>query len=286
MSNFLKLSELLSFAKNELKLANIPSPQIDSLLLICKAFSLTKEQVIFNPDLAINQNQINDFQALLKRRLSREPMSHIIGKREFFGNDFLVSSSVLDPRPDSESLIELIGEIFPDKNSKLKILELGVGSGCLILTALKLFSNWNGIGVDISEKALEMAQKNAHLLEIQNRIQLSKSNWFENISSEKFDLIISNPPYIASAEIETLQEEVKNHEPRNALDGGISGLDCYEEIAKNVGNFLKNKGILILEIGQNQEISVQEIFEKNGLKLIKTKKDLGGIIRSLAFTNE
>ena len=278
------ISEALEFAKNNLKKQGIDSFGIDALLILCHSLVCTKEKIIFNPNLALTPDEESKFLANLKRRESREPISHILGKREFFGFDFTVSKDVLDPRADSESLIELALETFPDKDENLEILELGVGSGCLILTLLKLFPNCAAVAVDQSPKALEMAKKNAKNLEIANRIKLLKSDWFSNLdAAQKFDLIISNPPYIESQQIELLEAEVKNFEPRAALDGGDDGLDCYRDIAGNAGKFLKDSGFLILEIGRGQEEDVKEIFTQAGLKFVKEKQDLAGIIRALLF---
>ncbi len=278
------ISEALLLANNTLKQQGINSHRVDALLLLCYCLSFSKEQVIFNPQLIINLQQQEQFFALIKRRGNREPVSHLIGGREFFGIDFIVNNYVLDPRPDSETLIELVLEGFTNKNSNLNILELGVGSGCLLLTILTNFPNSSGLGVDISDQALEVAQKNANLLNLSKRVQLLKSNWFSNLESKKsFDLIITNPPYIPTGSIQSLQKEVRVFEPNLALDGGKTGLDCYSAIAKEVMGFLKKDGILILEIGQNQEQDTIKIFTDIGLKFIKDKRDLSNIIRCLMF---
>jgi len=279
------ISEALLLAGNILKQQGINSHRVDALLLLCHGLSFSKEQVIFNPQLAINLQQEKQFFNLIQRRSNREPVSHLIGHREFYGIDFSINSNVLDPRPDSETLIELAFENFINKNTNLNVLELGVGSGCLLLTLLKNFPNSSGVGVDISELALEVARKNANLLDLTHRVQLLKSNWFSNLKAQNsFDLIITNPPYIQTDAIQFLQEEVKTFEPNLALDGGKSGLDCYVEIAKEVVGFLKKDGILILEIGQNQERDIIKIFTDNGLKFIRDKRDLSGIIRCLMFS--
>ncbi len=280
------ISEALLLATNTLKQQGINSNRVDALLLLCHCLSFSKEQVIFNPQLVINLQQQEQFFALIQRRANREPFSHLVGHREFYGIDFSINNNVLDPRPDSETLIELTFEKFIDKNSNLNILELGVGSGCLLLTLLKNFPNSSGIGVDISDLALEVARKNANLLDLSHKTQLLKSNWFSGLMAQNsFDLIITNPPYIQTNSIQFLQEEVKTFEPNLALDGGKSGLDCYIAIAKEVVGFLKKDGILILEIGQHQEQDVIKIFTDNGLKFIQDKRDLSGIIRCLMFKN-
>ncbi|MFT5703450.1 MAG: release factor glutamine methyltransferase [Rickettsiales bacterium] len=279
------ISEALTLAKNNLSKKGVDSHRIDALLILCHCLSATKEQIIFNDTRRLDSGEKQKFFDLLQRRENREPMSHILGKREFFGNDFIVNSDVLDPRCDSETLIELVLEIFTNKDRPIKILELGVGSGCLFATILKYFPNSSAIGADISQKALNIAQKNIDQLQLSSRANLISSNWFSNIKDNlKFDLIISNPPYIKSADILLLQDEVKKFEPHLALDGGEDGLDCYRLIAAKAANFLAESGIILLEIGQNQEKDIIEIFNKNNFQFIKDKKDLSGIIRCLVFS--
>jgi release factor glutamine methyltransferase len=281
------ISEALALARQNLQQQGIDSYWIDVLLLLCCCLSCTKEQVIFNSNLTINPEQQKKFFDLIKRRGNKEPLSHLVGKREFFGNDFIVSNNVLDPRPDSETLISYVLEYFVNKNIDLNILELGVGSGCLLLTILSHFPNSNGVGADISHLALDIAKKNAESLFLLNRIELLQSDWFVNLPLEKkFDLIISNPPYIKTNDIKFLQEEVRIFEPILALDGGKNGLDCYLLIAKNAIFYLKNNGILVLEIGQNQEKEVIKIFNNAGLKFVANKKDLSSIVRCLVFKKQ
>jgi release factor glutamine methyltransferase len=175
-------------------------------------------------------------------------------------------------------------EVFTDRNKPIKILELGVGSGCLFSTILKYLPNSSAIGSDISSEALNIAQNNVDQLNLSSRVNLIQSNWFSNIEDgHKFDLIISNPPYIKTSDIDHLQDEVKNFEPHLALDGGKDGLNCYRDISAKAADFLTDSGFVLLEIGQNQENEVIEIFTKNNLRFVKSKKDLPGIIRCLVF---
>jgi len=262
----------------------VSNPGLDSTILLAHALFVSKDWVIFNPDFLLNETQQKDFFDLISRRANREPVSHLIGKREFFGEDFLVSKNVLDPRPDSEILIESVLKKFPNREEKLKILELGIGSGCLIITLLKAFKNADATAVDISKSAIEIAQKNSKKHQIDQRLKIFESDLFLNLNGgEKFDLIISNPPYIASKEIEILEPEVKNFEPRNALDGGADGLDFYRRIAAQAKNFLNNSGKIFLEIGINQENLVREIFLKNNFSHIDSTLDLSGVVRVLEF---
>jgi release factor glutamine methyltransferase len=279
----MNIAGALKKAKEELKNAGAASYELDSLVLICRALSFSKEKVIFNPEIILDEKQLEDFFALIARRKNGEPVSHLIGKREFYGNDFLVNKNVLDPRPDSESLIELVLE-FAKKDDELQLLELGVGSGCLVISLLLLFKNSTAIGVDISNLALEVAAENALKNQVAPRLNLQKSDLFSSLNAgQKFDIIISNPPYIPTHQIADLQIEVRDFEPILALDGGVDGLDFYRKIAKEAAQFLKNNGLVFLEIGINQKAEIAEIFQKNDFELIAAKDDLSGIARALCF---
>ncbi len=281
----MKISEALVRANKILNEAVVGSARLDAVIFMTQILSCSKEKIIFNPDLELGAAQQDEFFELVARRAKRVPTSQIIGKREFFGEDFFVNGDVLDPRPDSESLIEFVTENFPDKKRKLKILEVGVGSGCLIVTLARLYEMADGIGVDISEKALDVCKKNAQLHQVSERLKLLRSDLFAQVVGEKFDLVISNPPYIATAEIEDLEPEVRLYEPRTALDGGIDGLDFYRRIAAEVRDFLKENGTIILEIGRDQQEEIIEIFSAKKFQLTASKLDLSGVVRVLCFKN-
>lgn len=284
MIRAVKIIDVLSQARKILDSQNIISSNLDANLLLAHSLSFSREQIVFNPNLELDSNQQQKFFDLIKLRAGHKPVSQIIGKREFFGEDFLVTSDVLDPRPDSESLIELVLKKIPHRDKKLNILELGSGSGCLIITLLKQYQSAMGLAIDISDKALEICQKNSVSQGVKNRLRLLNSDLFDKLNPiEKFDLIISNPPYIPSAEIDSLAREVKIHEPRIALDGGDDGLNFYRRIAAKSKNFLQRDGLIILEIGCGQEDLVIEIFRKNNFIFIESKPDLSGIIRVLSF---
>lgn len=280
----MKISSALTQARLELDSKGVSNSKLDSLILLSHALFVSKEWIIFNPDHQLSELQQEVFFNLILRRASREPVSHLINKREFFGEDFFVNKNVLDPRPDSESLIELVFKNFSNKNQKLKILEIGVGSGCLIITLLKAFQEADAIGLDISEEALKICRQNSAIHQVASRLNLKKSDLFAALKmGEEFDLIISNPPYIASQEIETLEPEVKKYEPRIALDGGVDGLDFYKKIAATAKNFLKKDGKIILEIGFGQEKNVTNIFESEGFFSRESGLDLSGVVRNLCF---
>jgi release factor glutamine methyltransferase len=267
--------------------ADISSAQLESFMIISYFCNLSREEIILRSrEIYLDQKDIDKINIALQRRIKGEPISYIIGKREFYSLDFKVNSDVLDPRPDSEILIEEIIKLIPNFDNSIEILELGVGSGCLILTILNNISNATGIAIDINPKSIAIAKENAKNLNLEDRINFIHSDWFSNLSSQKFDIIISNPPYIKKNDIANLQKEVKDSEPIIALDGGDDGLDCYRKIADDISNFLKDNAFLILEIGQNMEDDIIDIFKENGLKFIKYAKDLNAIIRCLIFTKQ
>lgn len=278
----MKIKELWEISKKKLKKRGIENPSLEINILLSKILNIDEKNLILNFEKNLSSEQFKRFEKSLERRLNGEPISHIIGKRGFWDFEFIVNENVLDPRPDSETLIEAVLEVYKNKDERLKILDLGVGSGCLLITLLKLFPNASGVGTDISLKALDVVKKNAEKLSVQNRIKLIQSDWNKNVE-EKFNIIISNPPYIPTKKIQTLQKEVRDFEPRQALDGGKDGLDCYRHLAKNVGQNLAKNGRIFLEIGKGQESDIVKIFQKNGFKLKFAKKDLGGIVRVLCF---
>lgn len=222
----------------------------------------------------------SDIYKIIKRRKMGEPLSKILGHRGFWKGDFFVDKNVLDPRPDSETLIQAVLEKFPDKNQPLKILDLGTGSGCLLISLLMEYKKAIGIGVDVSQKAFQIAKKNA----LKNGVRADfvcadMENLPKNL--EAFDIVISNPPYIPTQEIETLDKNVKDYDPLMALDGGADGLKFYRIIAEKAP-----APVVFLEIGKGQEKEIQQIFEEKKWHLWDTKKDFGGITRILIFKKD
>ena len=280
----MKLEKALKEAVEILQKNSIASAILDARILIQYVLSLSREDIVFKAlQIDISENNQKKYFDLIDRRAKKIPLTHLTNNREFFANNFYVDENVLDPRPDSEALIEMIIKKFT-KNSSLKICEIGCGSGCLIISLLKHFEDWLGQAVDISKKALLIAEKNANINQVSNRINFLESDLFKNLSNDKiFDIIISNPPYIPTNDIENLQDEVRLYEPRIALDGGLDGLDFYRKIAEQSQKFLKNNGDIFLEIGYNQYQDVKNIFENNNFKFIDFQQDLSGIIRILQF---
>ena len=250
--------------------AHIPSPRLEADIIL-------KHAAPDYPDISLKEQQ-NALQ-MLKRRLNHEPMDKIIGYREFYKSVFKVSRDVLSPRPDTEILVESALELIA-KDKAVKILDLGTGSGCILLSLLKENPKALGTGVDISSKALKIAKENAKALNLESQTTFVNKSWTApDFITETYDLIVSNPPYIPSGEIETLSEEVKDNDPLNALDGGADGLNCYKEIAEIAPLLLTKDGHILLEVGYNQAEDVIKIFENRGFKHIKTVQDLAQINR-------
>lgn len=207
------------------------------------------------------------------------------GTLRFWDLDFLVSKDTLDPRPDSETMIEAVLSAFPNRQEHLNILDIGTGSGCLLLTLLSQYPNAHGVGIDKSARALQIASQNAIRLHIKNasfhELNFMQPDWTHSLGM--FDVIVSNPPYIPSCEIQTLNQSVKGFDPLLALDGGTDGLDAYRALAGSVSSLLSATGKVFFEIGQGQEKAVQQIMEKSGFCLVQSHQDLGKITRILMF---
>ena len=278
MSEARLLEKCLQQATAQLVAAGLGSPRHEARLLLGHwlgrdpaALLGPQTEYIDNPDF---------FFDLVKRRVNREPMSHLLGYREFWSLSFDVTSSVLDPRPDSEALVESVLKEFPHKDEKFQILDFGTGTGCLILSVLSERPQAIGVGVDVSEDALKIAKQNTKKLSFTGRVSFLESDWGKNLSGS-FDCILANPPYILSADIDSLEPEVAQFEPRLALDGGIDGLDCYRALSRDVKRLLAPGGKAFFEIGEGQAPAVLDILEAANLQLVRSVADLGGHIRCL-----
>lgn len=267
--------------------AGIDNVSLELQLLTAHVLGCTREDIILNSPV-LNAEQQKQLDALVARRANREPMSHLLGTREFYGRDFKVTRDVLDPRPDTETLIDAALKLLSPKTnhqSQITILDLGTGSGCIILTLLAEWPQAKGVAVELSAAALEVATANAHALGVADRVVFIHADMatLEGRFEEKFDLIVSNPPYIPSADIATLQPEVAKFEPKGALDGGKDGLDYYRILAKTTPELLAPWGLMLCEIGETQAAEVATIFDAAGLKLKSVHKDLAGRDRCLVF---
>ncbi len=277
--------DILTFGKSYLKSANIDSYSIDSEVLLMKALNFSKIQLFTKDNYVLSPKEKKLYFDLLEKRNQLMPVQYIVGTCEFMGLDFDVNSSTLIPRGDTEILVEYAIDMINQNNYKA-ILDIGTGSGAIAISIAKYCKNTKITAVDISTGALEMAKSNAEKNAVLDRIQFTESNLFENINS-KFDVIVSNPPYIRTDVIPTLMPQVKDYEPVTALDGGIDGLDFYKDIISNAKNYLNKKGMLIFEIGYNQSNDVSELLKQQNFSNIKTLKDLAGLDRVVtAIYNE
>lgn len=248
---------------------------LEARMLVKCVTGLSDADLITSDDsIVMSDEQKKRLEDYVQQRLNGRPISKIIGIKEFYGRDFIVNDDVLDPRPDSELIVDVILK-NKSKDEDLKILDMGVGSGCLVLTLLSEFPNTTAVGTDISSKALNIAKENAESLGVCERVCFIESNWFESVEGV-FDIIVSNPPYIESNDIPNLSKEVTKYDPILALDGGEDGLNPYRVILPQVQRYLKKDGIVTLEHGKGQSSRIKRLVENAGLSDIEVHYDLGG----------
>lgn len=272
------IAGLLLDATRRLKQAGIEGPRQDAVLLLSEAAGLSPDRVRLQPETTLAPDVVARFEALVQRRLAREPVSQILGRREFWGLDFHVTRDVLDPRPDSETLVAGVLAMIPDRSASLRAVDFGTGSGCLLLSLLHELPNATGLGVDASPAALAIAEGNARHLGMASRVAFRQGDWGTGID-EPFDILISNPPYIESAVVPGLAPEVARHEPRLALDGGADGLDAYRRLVPHMARLAAPGAIAALEIGLGQDAAVSVLLAGAGFARIAVLPDLAGIGR-------
>ena len=265
-----KIGVAVSEAVEKFVSKGIDNSKIDARILMASVLKVSPHETSFLFNNFLTDEQIDLFSKAVERRLARIPVSHILGYRDFFDHRFIVTSDVLDPRPETEHLVE---EAL--KKNFQNVLDLGTGSGCIILSLLAKKVGLRGLGVDVSKTAINIAKKNAVQMNLQRRVEFKVSDWFSNIKPRKFDLIVSNPPYIHPENIKFLAPELK-HEPLLALTDNKDGLDSYRNIARVAPSFLQSRGHLILEIGFDQEFEVTKILNLNEFQDIKVTRDLNG----------
>jgi len=274
--------EALSKGTKILKSNNIKSFNLDSEILLASSLKLDRTRLLLNLNNEIKKNQIKFFFNLINRRKKNEPIAYILGFKEFWKNNFKINKSVLIPRPDTEIVVEqTLKEI--KKNEKKKILDIGTGSGCIILSVLNERKNSFGYAIDISKKAINLAKNNAKIQHISNRIKFLHSD-IDNYYFGKYDLIVSNPPYIKLSDIGVLDKDIKFFEPNLALNGGIDGFSKIRKVIIKSSTLLKKKGKLILEIGFNQANEIKKILKTNGFHVNRIVKDFSGINRCIVST--
>ena len=276
----MKISEIIDFGSRLLREGNINTNRIDSEVILSHILKINRERLLVHES-KISLNDISKFNEMISRRLKNEPIAYIIKKKEFRSKDFFVSKNSLIPRPETELLIDPILKLF--KNKRLFFLDVGIGTGCITYSILNELSNSRGIGIDICKKATSIAKINLKKFLIRNRVKLESLS-IDQVNYKKFDLIISNPPYIVKREINQLSEDIKKFEPQKALNGGYDGLDVIKKIIYKSKNILKLNGILALEIGRGQYFSVNDILKLSGFKEIKKIKDFKDNIRCIFST--
>ncbi len=282
-----------------LEKVGVETPELDARLMISDALGLKGAAYFMEPDRLLSEEELNEIAQRLTRRMAGEPVSRILGVRSFWKHDFTLGADTLDPRPDSETLIETALELVEERGaqafqnvSRPRILDLGTGSGALLISLVLELSGARGVGVDISSKAVQTATENAWKLHCADRIEFRQGNWLDAFEGEEawFDLVLCNPPYIPTEQIEGLAREVADFDPRLALDGGEDGLEPYRKIIPQLGRVLKKGGLAVFEIGEGQEGAVSDLFLQSGYKPAGTSDgyfpDLAGTIRCLAFSLE
>ena len=278
---------LLSLLHNQIvkrfNSSNIESSNLDAKIILKEALNVQDEELIIDSDIFLKSCEKKLLCEMVSRREKGEPISRILGLREFFSLDFKINNFVLDPRPETEHLVEeSIKKI--NENNYTNILELGIGSGCVIISILKSCKLIYGMGVDISLEAIKTARENARINNV-NNLDLIVSDWGASID-KRFDLIISNPPYLRSNQIDSLPKEVKLFDPIISLDGGIDGLTAYQNIAKNAKRFLSDNGTIIAEIAFDQAKDIKKIFLNNDFLLQNKVKDYNGLDRIMVFSKK
>ena len=278
----MNLQNALFEANNILKKDHIKSPKLDSEILLSKVLKKDRKYLILNLDQYLKDEHYVKFKKLIFQRLAGKPIAYLIGKKDFWKYEFDISNNVLIPRPDTEIIIDEVLKVFKHKK-RLNILEIGVGSGCILLSILKEKKNFRGIGVDISKKCIELSKINAFKLDLNNRVKFFKTD-VDNFFYGKYDLIVSNPPYIKKHDLKYLEPDVAKYEPRLALDGGIDGVSEIIKVIDKSSKLVKKGGKLILEINFDQGNRVKEILNKKGYYVNKIIKDLGKKNRCIVST--
>ena len=277
----MKLEYALQKANEILKNRKI-SPSIDSELLMSKVINKERKFVILNLDKQINKKDYLYFKKLIFERARGKPLAYLTGKKTFWNYEFEINENVLIPRPDTEIIIEEVLQIYKNKDN-INFLEIGVGSGCILLSILKEKKHFKATGIDISSECLKMSKTNANKLKVENRVKFFKSD-IDKYNNGKYDLVISNPPYIKKLDLKYLEKDIFNFEPKLALEGGLDGLSEIRKVISKASELIKINGKLILEIGFNQKNEVKKILRNEGFYVNRVVKDLSRLDRCIIST--
>ncbi|MGB4106870.1 MAG: peptide chain release factor N(5)-glutamine methyltransferase [Alphaproteobacteria bacterium] len=279
----MNLSQLYERLRQDMANSGIESPELEARWLIKHHLDLDWAEIISNPDKIPADSGIKAIESDLQRRVKGEPLSRIEGTREFHGLEFIVTKDTLDPRPETEILVDHALKLFHGKHPA-KILDMGTGTGCIIITLLKAWPETQGLATDISPGALETAKKNARQHGVAGRLAFKQADWGEGIAGP-FDLILSNPPYIRHSDIESLEKEVRNHDPILALSGGFDGLEAYKNIFFALPRLLNPGGKALFEIGAGQEADIVRLSRESRIRVEAVRPDFAGIPRVVEISN-
>ncbi|MDA7795583.1 peptide chain release factor N(5)-glutamine methyltransferase [Candidatus Pelagibacter sp.] len=278
----MNIENILNEGINILQKNKIANPQLDSEILLSDSIKRDKKHIILNPKEILNSEQLGKFKSLIERRKKGEPIAYLLNKKEFWKDEFFVNKNVLIPRPDSELIIEQVLKIY-SKDVQLQVLDIGTGSGCILLSILKERSNFYGTGIDISKKSINVSKFNAKQLNLTNRVKFFHSS-VDNFNNGKYDIIVSNPPYIEQLSLKYLEKDVVNFEPKLALSGGFDGFSKIRKVINKASILIKKNGKFILEIGFNQKNKVIKILKEEGFYINKAIKDYGNNDRCIIST--
>ena len=278
----MNIENVLNKGINILQSSKMSNPQLDSEILLSKSIKKDKKHIILNPKELLNSEQLDKFKSLIERRKKGEPIAYLINKKEFWKDEFFVNKDVLIPRPDTELIIEQVLKTY-SKEAQLQVLDIGTGSGCILLSILKERHNFYGTGIDISKKSINVSKFNAKQLNLSNRVKFYHSS-VDNFKIGKYGLVVSNPPYIEQLNLKYLEKDVVSFEPRLALSGGIDGFSKIRKVINKAGKLIKKNGKFILEIGFNQKNKVKKILKEEGFYVNKAIKDYGNNDRCIIST--
>ena len=290
MGDCFNSKELLIDGISKLEISKIPIPELDARILL--SYAINYQDIIYmHNDISISKNKKNKFYDYLNKRIQGKPVSRIVGSRNFWKKNFLINKYTLDPRQDSEVIVDIVTKTYSNSDKHVQILDLGAGSGCIGLSIIDELKNSSLLSLDICKQALKQVNINAKRLNLSKKLHYAKINWFDKtwiqnikliteneklFSKNKFDIIVCNPPYIKSSEIKKLQIEVKNYDPLISLDGGIDGCDSYKAIFKDLSKLLSKNGVCFIEIGYDMLEDIKIILKESNLNLIKVYKDFQG----------
>lgn len=283
-----RLDAIMMSSRRRLRAAELDTPDLDAQLLVEWVTGATRLDMISSPEKLVDEEQVTKLNDALERRIAGEPVHRIIGVREFYGLPFRLSPETLEPRPDTEALVDLVSpyvEKLIEMHGRAIMLDMGTGTGAIVISLLHRFEKLNGVGLDVADGALVMARINAAANGVSERFAALKSDWFSTVSG-RFHLIVSNPPYIPHEDIAALSPDVREHDPMAALDGGVDGLDFYRALASEAVEYLYKGGMIAVEIGAGQFDDVGAIFESADFYLINSASDLGGHRRAMVFMHK